>query len=401
MEQTKKSPYWGMFALGASLFLLHGCTASDTEADIGAVIQEELLHSDPMKVTICSEEPTTRGDYYTAAGIDEYAIYTFWSGRIVQQDVHYTKKEDGSWARNRNLTYPGTRAINLYALAPGFNHADEFTMANNVDEKSFVYTLPGDNTVQKDFMFSSLMDKTRENTNNSANFTFVHAFSYLRMVAKQTLANATVVVHSITLHNLKSKGKLTFGETEKSGLWEIYDSPIANYKFVLPEDITLTYNKNLSLHGTNNMLFVMPQKPELWNPNSEAPANTTTYADNAEHLQSYLELECRISTIPENEGESPRYIGCTETTWAHVYLPLAANTTWIANKKNNPFQGSGTYNLVITFNGGYTADGQDFLKANDATGLEMATDEKIESVVTTEPWGDDEGNYTESNKITM
>lgn len=339
----------------------------------------------------------TRGRYESAAEVQKYAVFSFYNEtkKAHVQNCVMTKQTNGTWKKSKILNFPGKNALDFYALKPSFADADSYTMT--LDEKSFVYTMRNNNAIQQDFMFSSLINKTRESTNNQINFKMKHLFSYLRFLSKLTNEEIEVEIHSITVHNLLSKGKFTYNrDKERAGDWEISTTDYDNFTFVLPKDSMLTTNKQISLHTGDSVLFVMPQKPaNIWNPD----VTPKTYDADAAH-QAYIEVACRVwkkrsdADIAANVAPAPEaYIGCSATTWASVYYPLKAGTAWTS--KLTPY--SGSYNVIITWTGGYTADGEDFLKKYTDDELEMSSDEPVESFLVTDPWTDDTTNSVSFN----
>ena len=375
----------GLAVLFLSLTLLFSCSAEDGEklVAIGDVATDEIEFS------IVDDIPT-RGRYEAAAQVEKYAVFSFYNEtkKSHVQNCVMTKQENGTWKKSKIMNFPGKQALDFYALKPSFTDADSYTMTK--DEKSFVYTMQNMNAKQQDFMFSSFLNKTRESTNNQVQFKMKHLFSYLRFVSKLTNEDIEVEIHSITLHNLLSKGKFTYNrDKERAGDWEIFTTDYDDFTFVLPKDSVLTYDKQISLHTGDSLLFVMPQKPaELWDPNVTPK---TSDADAAH--QAYMEVQCRIwrkrsdADILANVPPAPEaYIDCTASTWTKVYYPLKTGTAWTS--KVTPY--SGSYNVLITFTGGYTEDGDDFLKSKSGETLEMSSDEPVQSFIVTEPWTDDD-----------
>ena len=375
-----------------ALTLLFSCSLEDGEN----LVADADVASDEIEFFIEDDTPT-RGRYESATEVQKYAVYSFYNStkKAHVQNCVMTKKSDGTWKKSKLLNFPGNNALDFYALKPSFTDADSYTMTP--DEKSFVYTMRNINTNQQDFMFSSLINKTKASTNNQIKFKMKHLFSYLRFLSKLTNEEIEVEIHSITLHNLLSKGKFTFNrDKERAGDWEISSTDYDNFTFVLPKDSMLTTNKQISLHTGDSVLFVMPQKPaNIWNPDVTPK---TSDAD-ATH-QAYIEVACRVwkkrsdADIAANVAPAPEaYIGCSATTWASVYYPLKAGTAWTS--KLTPY--SGSYNVIITWTGGYTADGEDFLKKYTDDQLEMSSDEPVESFLVTNPWEDDTTNSVSFN----
>jgi len=356
------------------LAMLSGCSAQDS--DVGLLDDDE-----PIRFLVADDD--TRGVYQAAKEMSEYAIYCFntKTGRSYVANAVQTKQPDDSWKSSRAISFPGKNALDFYALKPGFKRDDVLELTMTVDEKSFVHTLPNANYKQTDFMMSSLLDKTKEATGGTILFKFKHLFSYLRFQGKCSVEGLNVKIRSLTLHNLKSTGKFTFSTAkERDGSWELRDD-MDNYTHLLPEEKVLTDKKSM-LHVADSMLFVMSQVPSVF-----TITETTSFADADANKEAYLEIECRIWKM-EDDGVTPQYIGCTADSWAKVYYPLSATTKWQTN--SSPY--SGTYNVVLDYTGGYTYEGEDFLKKHTNGAMQMISIEPVQSFLVTNPWEDDDYN---------
>lgn len=380
-------PLGGLIVSLIALTLLFSCSLEDGEnlMDAGGVSTDEIEF-------FIEDDMPTRGRYEAAAQVEKYAVFSFYNEtkKSHVQNCVMTKQANGTWKKSRIMNFPGKSAIDFYALKPSFTDADSYTMTP--EEKSFVYTMRDSSYKQTDFMFSSLINKTRESTNNQVKFKMKHLFSYIRFVSKLTNEEIEVEVHSIALHNLLSKGKFTFNrDKERAGDWEIYTTDYDNFTFELPKDSMLTTNKQISLHTGDSLLFVMPQKPAVtWDPNV-----TSKISDADANHEAYIKVACRVwkkrsdADIAANVAPAAdAYIGCSATTWATVYYPLKAGTAWTS--KVTPY--SGSYNVLITWTGGYTEEGEDFLKKYTNDELEMSSDEPVETFLVTDPWTDDDTN---------
>ena len=358
-----------------SIFSLSGCIS--TESDVGMLDDDE-----PIRFLVeDADMDFTRGKYQTAKDIDLYSVYSYYRGNPFIVNAVQTKV-DGVWKSSRTITFPGKNALDFYALKPGFVRDDVQNLTMTKDERSFVHKLPNTNAKQEDFMCSSLLQKTKEGTKNGVlTFKFKHMFAYLRFAGKCSVDGLKVLVHSITIHNIKSTGKFTFStEKEGTGTWELQED-LDNYKYLLPVDKELT-TKNALVHTTDSLLFVMAQTPSVF-----AISDNTSFADADAQGKAYLEIECRVWKM-EDDGVTPQYIGCSATTWANVYFPLSATTKW--QTASNPF--SGTFNVAFDYTGGYTYEGEDFLKKHTNGAMTMVSIEPVQSFLVTNPWEDDDYN---------
>ncbi len=371
-----------MKALALTIILLptlSSCTVS--EIDVG-----EINDNEPIRFLVADDEEWgTRGAYETAKQFSEYAIYSFngKTGRSHISNVVMTRKDDGSWKGSRSITFPGKNPLDFYALKPGFKRDDVTELAMTIDDKSFVHKLPNANYKQTDFMFSSLLNKTKEATGGSIMFKFKHMFAYLRFVGKCSVEGLNVKVRSLTIHNIKSTGKFTFSTTkERTGSWELRDD-VDNYTYLLPEERELT-DKNVALHTTDSMLFVMAQVPAVF---AITENGSFADADKVGEEKAYMEVECRLWKMSD-DGVTPQYIGCAADTWAKVYLPLSATTKW----KTTASPYGGTFNVMLDFTGGYTYEGEDFLKKHTNGEMTMVSIEPVQTFLVTNPWEDDDYN---------
>lgn len=368
------------FSTVVLLLLIMLLSCSTQENDVGLLNDDE-----PITFLVADDDDGfTRGKYETAKEFSEYAIYSFRTdiGMPYVTNIVMTK-EGGTWKSSRAVSFPGKNALDFFALKPGFIRSDVKELTMTVDERSFVHTLPNTNAKQTDFMISSLLNKTKAGTKGSLLFKFKHIFSYLRFVGKCSVDGLNVRIRSLTIHNLKSTGKFTFSKTkQRDGSWELRDD-IDNYTYLLPIEQELT-DKNVMLHTVDSMLFVMAQSPEVFEITNEG---SFADADKVGEEKTYLEVECRLWKM-EDDGVTPQYIGCTADTWAKVYYPMSATTNW--KTAGSPY--SGTYNVFLDYTGGYTYEGEDFLKKHTNGSMTMVSLEPIKSFMVTNPWEDDDFN---------
>lgn len=358
------------------MVMLSACSVTENDIDLSC-------DDEPITFLVADDDGMTRGAYETAKEFKEYAIYSFYTKtrKPYISNVVMTKKDDGSWKASRTIVFPGKNALDFYTMKPGFKRDDVTELTMTADEKSFVYTLPNANYKQEDFMISSLLDKTKEATGGSILFKFKHLFSYLRFQGKCSVEGLNVKIRSLTIHNIKSTGKFTFSTTkEKDGVWELRDD-VDNYTHLLPAEFTLT-TKNTMLHRTDSMLFVMSQVPSVF-----TITENGSFADADANKETYLEVECRLWKM-DDDGVTPQYIGCSADTWAKVYYPMSATTKWKTTM--SPF--SGTYNVILDYTGGYTYEGEDFLKKHTNGAMTMVSIEPVQTFLVTNPWEDDDYN---------
>ena len=370
-----KVSYVGLLLL---LMSLVSCTAVSGDEVEGYVSESNMP---PMTILIGDDADATRGAYQLGREITEYAVYSFYTEtkKTWINNSVLTKSASGVWSRTKEINYPNqTTPIDVFAMKPGFkDHGIEKTRML-ASEKSIVYTVPNRNDKQEDFMFSSLMNQTMKGTNNVIQFNFRHMFSYLRFKAKLANPDIDVTIHSIVLHNLKSKGKFTLSnDVANEGSWaleNVYD----NYEFVLPKDSILTYNATRSIHVDDSILFVLPQNPTLF---KMSESTKFSYADSLN--QTYAEVKCKVVNKSSNME-----IGNDVDGWAHVYYPIAS-AKWSTNK----YPISGSFSLTITFTGGYTYEGEDFLSSNTGGLIENTSVEGVKGgITTTADWEDDTDN---------
>lgn len=364
------------------LLVIAVVSCSETfDSDVGDQTAQSAMNDGDIIIQIGDD--VTRGNYVAGPSLLKYGVYSYYSDNkktyLSNSIVSRTAVGD-PWKKSKNIKFPNaTRELDFYALAPGFTYSGVTTTMTS-DLKGVSFKLPTINAMQTDFMFSSLMAQTRNSTNNIIKFNFKHLFSYLRFNAKLSNADIDVTIHSVRLHNLKSTGTFTMSNTKaNAGDWVLDNNEYDTYEFVLPKDSTLTYKKTITIHKTDSMLFVMSQKPVLFN-----FTEGSSFAEADAAKQAYVSVLCRIVNKNDNS-----YVGCTDTTWAEVYYPLKS-ATWTTTKQ--PY--GGTYTVSIDFTGGYTKDGNDFLKEYSGDGsLENTSVEGVQGgVTTTADWEDDTDN---------
>lgn len=355
-----------------------GCTET-FDADVGS----QAITDNDDDIIIMIGDDATRGSYVEGPSLLKYSVYSYYNDvktNYLTNSIVSRSMVGGAWKKSKNIRFPNaTRALDFYAMAPAFQF-DNVTTVMSKDVKSVSMSLPTVNAQQTDFMFSSLMGQTRKSTNNIIKFNFKHMFAYLRFQSKLSNEDIDVTIHSIKLHNLKSTGTFTMSnEKANTGDWALDDNAYADYEFVLPKDSVLTYKKTLSLHTPDSLLFVMPQKPTLF---KFTEGSSFSEADAAK--EAYASIKCRI--VNKATGD---YVGCTETTWAEVYYPVKS-ATWYTKKQ--PYGGS--YTVSLEFTGGYTYEGNDFLKEYSGDGnLENTSVEGVKGgIETIADWEEDIDN---------
>ncbi len=374
-------------SLALLMTIITGCTET-LEKDVGTETAQTPESDDEKDVIILIGDDVTRGQSVSGASLLTYAVYSYYSDNkrnYLANSVVSRTEIGGVWNKTKNIKFPNaTRELDFFAMAPGFMAANVTTTMTS-DLKSVSFKLPTINGLQTDYMFSSLMGATRNSTNNIIKFNFKHMFSYLRFQCKLSNEDIDVLVHSIRLHNLKSTCTFTLSNTvPNGGDWTLDDNEYDTYEFELPKDSTLAYKKTLVMHHKDSLLFVMPQKPTLFK-----IAENSGFAEADANKQAYASILCRIVNKADNS-----YVGCTETTWAEVYYPIKS-ATWYTAKQ--PY--GGTYTVVIDFTGGYTYEGNDFLKEHSGDGsLENTSVEGVQGGVYSSPWEDDTDN---SETITL
>lgn len=369
----------------ASLLLLLAVAAGCSEKldnDVGG-----LTADDEITFVIGEDDNFTRGAYVEGPALLKYSVYSFYNDtKKLYLSNSLLSREDvtSPWKKSKTVKFPNaTRALDFYAMAPEFTGSIVTQSTMKPEDKQFTYTLPTVNDQQVDFMFSSLMGKTRTETNNVIKFNFKHLFCYLRFQSKLSNENIDVTIHSVRLHNLKSTGTFTIdSNVANTGSWALSDDQYATYEFVLPKDSVLTYKKTLTLHRTDSLLFVMPQNPTLFKFNE---GSSFAEADAEGNKQAYASVLCRIKNKATGEFIGP----CSETTWAEVYYPIKS-ATWITAKQ--PF--GTTKSVSIEFTGGYTYEGLDYLKEySDNGSLENESVEGVKGGIdASADWEDDAEN---------
>ncbi len=277
---------------------------------------------------------------------DRFAFYAYTGRTAKAKNVTYTKQEDGSWT-GALVTWPANDgAMNIFGLAPDYSQVQNLKMTYN--KHYFDYTLPNGNF--PDFWYASNIGVRASKSNGVIKMTFVAGFAYFTASCKQNTTKLpaedyTVIVKSIKLHNLTSRGLFTFLETGSNKVsWTPYteDEDYIAYEQVFSTPVTLTGSYTTI---TDSAIVAIPQTITKWG-TTATNAVTTAYAD-ANH-QCYVELECQVIDSEGNYKWGSEDGTGTYPMYESVYIPFPSTKAYTINSRNS---------FRINFDGGFDRDG--------------------------------------------
>ena len=343
------------------------------------------------EVTFYDPEPlnvVTRGAYIAGSKTPQYSLKYFSGSRVSAAEYTYIYNSS-----TLAFDISGTKwkwqskAMDFYVVSPSFA-APAFSNVNiTASSATFDYKVQQNFANQEDLVIASLFGVTKKNSGGSVSFKMTHTLSYQGFRAKNMIENTNVYIKSITIHNLQTGGtwSYTYGSPSK-GSWTALNGEYGDYtyEFATPVSLSTAYT---TITGTD-YLFVIPQRVDPWmttrDPNGAIPISTA----DANH-QTYLEVKCQIiktdtgeyvaGNVDNSDSSNPMY--------ATVYFPFPYN-----QKASNLSINVRNTNNRIDFNGGFDANGEDFLENNAKVDVVVTSDEGIENDVVQDPWEDDGDN---------
>lgn len=316
--------------------LLTGCTESLSD---DAVAASSDRVSDVVRVN-----PIDGGNTVTTRATDSWNEFTRFSmfgyfrsykrGRLAnanepllaeayqESGSQYVRLENGSWDSDGNLNWHGQDTTSMFAISPGLDAIKHLTIAS--DPRTFDLDASPDNQVL--VKVGSRLNIVRPES-GSMDMTFNNVLSPFRLSIGNKLKKTRVIVSSVTLHNLISKGCFTFSTTEEARgsvqplktdgtLW---NSETDGRGLLL----TSSYQRDAEdADGTpapievktrgsspitqSPVAFVLPQTVMSWVPTGTNDASNTTKRWADPNALAYFEVKCRI--IETLDDGSEKYV---------------------------------------------------------------------------------------------
>lgn len=255
---------------------------------------------------------------YYADGVSGYYLGTQGADGIVivGADDNSSSGQTWNYQNENDVRYWPTTALNFYAVTPATNDNYSYSSAN------LTYSVPTDNSEQKDVMVarvSSLLLSGTENSSGVVNLPFEHKLSQVAFSAKAKTSGMTIEIGSIEIHNVQSQAVINLEGADLSGTDVSASGDRKTYAVTIAENNSITSTTNATNITTDDgVLIVAPQTTDAW-----ADGTSTSAADDAK--QSYLKISCRIRL---SDGS---YLIGSADTYGETYVSFP--TTWESGKK--------------------------------------------------------------------
>jgi len=239
---------------------------------------------------------TTRAQITTMSTLTKFYLDYAYKTTLSSASMTMTVNGQGEWTGGYWPDVDDDPEVAWYAHSDG-------TLAGTADAPYIDFTVEELASKQKDLLVATA-SSTYAGCNGRLHFTFDHACSALRFYVKKStnLADYTLQVNSVTLHNVVKKGYYDL----TSSTWQPMSSFTSNYTLysVDAPGMTLASDSYTLLNANeNDFLFMIPQTLTPWNPAAAAAGNSD---------ESYLEIAFSLS-----DAES--------ASSATAYVPFAAN----------------------------------------------------------------------------
>ena len=251
--------------------------------------------------------------------------------------------------------------VNFYAIHPATAPA----ITDIVNSRQLVYDNTSPMPGNYDLMYSKVLNAHREEygefvqvlpdfgPNSTVALTFHHLLSRIMFYGKlsQQFVNFgwTVEVGGISICNINAGGTLDLDAatpTLKAAATPVHQNYVMPMNPSRPVLNALTVKQDnagndIPLTSPTEITAVIPQKPTVWDPTSEAITATTG---------CYLAIQMKIK-----DADNTYQMGSTDS-YHTVYVPFQTGIYNIEGSQIS-WQASKTYSYTLTFGGGYNAEG--------------------------------------------
>lgn len=272
---------------------------------------------------------------------------------------------NGAWnyINDTDLRYWPTEALDFYAVTPGTksvtdkysNIATLYGWNFNATTQTIKYTsfdeYAADNTPDKrnyaqniDVMYAIAKDQTKNTNAGKVNFQFRHILSQVVFLAKTELANFSVDINEVKLHNFIMGGVFTLPAThgaETQSSWTLTTEGANNGHgtfTVTPAGAGINVNSNVTTTSISldKPLLLVPQNITKWDVTAGSIPDLGATG-------SYLEISCKIK-------QNGLFLLGSAEEWKTIYVPFEAS---LLPGKRHIF--------TLVFGGGYDKDGNEIL----------------------------------------
>ena len=286
--------------VAAFAIALAACTGDDEED-----VQQPSVNRRPLTIEVAetplaeagaSSSRGTRAQITTMSSLTAFKLDYAYRSTVSSQSMEVKANSEGKWSGGNWPDVDDDPEVVWYAHSDG-------TLAGTADAPYIDFTVEELASKQKDLLVATA-SSTYAGCNGRLHFTFDHACSALRFYVKKStnLADYTLQVNSVTLHNVVKKGYYDLA----SSTWQPMSSFTSNYTLYsvdAPGTTLASDTYTLLNDDENDFLFLIPQTLTAWNP-------TTAAVDKSNG--SYLEIGYTLTNS-------------TTTTSGTGYIAFSAN----------------------------------------------------------------------------
>lgn len=302
--------------------------------------------------------------------LNEFYV-TAYEGILSRGDnIHYTY--DGSaWNADYAIVWPSKKkTISFWGLSQPLSDGRGITNSYIYDDEQY-FTFTCDPADSHDLLYASNLKTTKAKENGKVSLGFTYSLAYPYFTAVQAIDDVTIIIDSVTVHNLYSTATLKFDKTYNSvAEWTVIDTQFATYGQKLSSPVTLNPNKRSSVKISDKWMWI-PQLPNEWQTAEGAPISI----QDADALhQCYVEVHCQIIKDGAYLWGAP----AGNNEYEPVFFPFGTN-----------FETQGYQKAIkLKFNGGFLADGTPW-KPHDLSG-DFTISQWITQDVFVYPWEEEE-----------
>lgn len=343
-----------------SAIVLAGCESDRHFIADNDIMQDSIVHFVPTlyeqlsRADVASEELT---DFYVTA----------YSNKFLRGDnIHYFKTGE-TWASSQYIIWPGAEVpISFWALSKDFESTIDPWIAP--EEQVFDYTADPQNP--EVLRIASYLNTNYKKMNGRVQLAFRKALASPKFLCIQAIQNVTILIKSISIHNLAKTGSFYYSKTTNSaGTWTIYQDKASDFEVytqTFDDPITLNPDCHTSV-AISDFWYLIPQDVYAWDPNDGG----IDYADSDGNWACYTEIKCKMITNDTRLCIWGQPSG--ENEYESLYVPFKTNMEAMGYNQN----------ITLLFDGGYMYNGQPF-SPHDGVPLTYAT--WVKTVPIANPW---------------
>ena len=319
----------------AVMGLLTFCS-TDTTSELSTDNDADGIPGESIRYVVndLSQGDVTRALYQGLTQFSE-TVLNARGGKVTADNLIYNA--GGSWVTTMSWTMPKSGKMTAYCISPTVD-----SLAGHLFDKNnhyFDYIVPVKK--QSVIKIGSKLNFTASDVAKAGslviNFKNATASLIIRATNKLELklpgssdpVPVQVYVKSVTMHNMKQKGRFAFSTTKNTdGTWTLDNDVYANYTQVLKNDQLITNGQNNPTDIVDSFMVVVPQSPEQWawkpKATNPAPAEDAISVADANH-KCYIELKCVITATIDNITYYVwGYVDAGGVQYESIYLPYVA-----------------------------------------------------------------------------